>query len=187
MARRRRSGVVSLALMAAAVIAVAACSDDPVAPAPSDVDVTFAAAGLALTIPPNGADSVDIACPEGGRLVVEGTNTLVEDPDSAIHQFNQTIQYDDCMFRFQNRDVTTNGSLLLVGQAHYGPQSIDTRRLLMSGMSTQGGTLSSTFDGETKTCGYNLSITIDTTTYEQDITGTVCNQPIDLTAPPVYS
>lgn len=173
--------------MAFTVAAFAACGDDPVAPPLDDVDVAFAAASLALTIPPNGPDSVDIPCPEGGRLVVEGTNTLYEDPDSAIHEFNQTVLYDGCAFRFQNRDVTTEGNLILVGQGHYGPQSIDTRRVLMSGQSTQGGALTSTYEGQTVACGYNLSITIDTVTYEQNITGTVCNEPIDITAPPVYS
>ena len=186
----RRSRAALGAVLATAILGLAACGgSDPVAVEPPDeVEITIAAVSLGLSVPPNNTDSGsrEAACPVEGRMLLNGPNTLVTTADSMVHRWNQTVQFEDCAFEYQGLDILTTGNVSLIGEAHYGPQGLDLRRLLLSGESVQTGTVTTTSDGETRTCGYNLSITVDSTTYEQLITGTVCHESIDLKAPPAF-
>ena len=173
-----RGAVVTPALLA---LALAACDSGPTAPRHDPAEVTMAAVGMAQGLRPvsstNG--SIELACPAGGTIVLEGTSAAEQDGDQLIHRWDRTTTHDACGFTHRGSVVRLDGVLQNTGEARY-QSTAGNLPTLISQQGTQVGSLTTTYDGVVTACTYDLTMAYDVTTSEHVVTGEVCGRQIDV-------
>jgi hypothetical protein len=174
-----------LAMVVTAATAVAACDRDPAAPAPDDTSfyVSVAMAGLAYApATMDGSEPHEHVCPEGGRLVVEGTATSQLEDEVSTRTWEQVAHHEACTLQVNGATVTTNGEMRSTGEARFGRPVAGHSPLLMLEAS-QVGMLAVTRAGVTNECAYDLVFRFDAAAGEYRITGTACGGSVDMRAP----
>lgn len=179
-----RSGLPGIALLAA--LGVAACDPGPAGPPAEDAGfyVGVAMAGFAHAGPDgdDGSEPREVACPAGGHIRIEGSQTHHSDGEVSIHTWDQVVGHDACGLSVNGAPVTIDGEIQRVGEARFGAPVQGVSPLLMM-EATQVGTLSVTRAGVTTTCSYDLVFEFDAAADQYRITGTACGHAVDMRAP----
>ncbi len=166
-------------------LAVAACESDTAAPATDRADLVMAVASLSMTMrsgTPGMNQTYTQVCPDGGRLVVEGSDSYSDEDGIAVNTWDQVMRHEDCAMTVDGRVVIANGEMHVFGEARFGPavNGIGTLAMQESG---QQGSMTTTADGESRSCDLDLTHVFDREANQYHITGSACGRPIDLHVP----
>lgn len=173
-------------VMAVAVpVLLAACDGGPTEPEGGGADVVLAVLNMSMARHPaslEGPGTWEYACPSGGRFVVEGEMSFGQEGDVSIHTWDQLMTYEDCAMSLEGSEAVANGEMHIEGEARFGPP-VDGRAPILMQESSQVGTMTTSYRGETRTCAYDLTHVYVPADEEYRISGTACGRSVDLRAP----
>lgn len=166
-----------------AALLVAACDSDPIASDPEQSQIGLAFASLA-SAPHTGTGTAPhtIACPAGGRIVLDGEHTRASDGAGSIVTWNRSTTFEGCMMDRPGGTAIADGQMQSVGEARFG-EPVDQVAPIIYHRVTQTGSLTTTFNGTTQTCAYDLDHTFEVDGNRYRITGTACGRQLNLTVP----
>lgn len=179
------------AVLAAVTITLAACSDGPSEPAPSDRDVlglVFAGTGAAplMSGQPGITVRIDgtIACPAGGTLERTGTAHTERDGDVHATEWDFTVIHRECAMEGPFGRVVTDGTMHSEGSSRVVPPAQPGQwPQLLAFQAHQEGTMTSTFNGTTRTCSLDIVQTFEPDDEVMHISGTSCGRAFDVRVP----
>jgi hypothetical protein len=170
------------------VLTMAACENAPTEPDPADTNLgtvlTFAA-----TTPPTagvpGEFHIERDCPAGGKVVIDSNFSFETDQATGLlhSEWDSEQTFHGCTFASQQngKTHTSDGTISTTGHAVHEPpaQSGGVARLLENEVH-QVGRLTFTYDGESRTCDIDVTVTIDADEGTARVTGLQCGKRIDV-------
>jgi hypothetical protein len=178
------------ALLAAAALVLAACDDAPSEPAAPDGDVlglVFAGTGAApLTGQPGITVRIDgtVACPAGGTLERSGTARTERDGDVHATEWDFTVVHRACAMEGPFGRVVTDGTMHSEGSSRVvPPEQPGQWPELLAFQAHQEGTMTSTFNGDARTCSLDIEQTFEPDEDVMHIVGTSCGRAFDVRVP----
>ena len=119
-------------------------------------------------------------CPQGGSVKLEGTHTVTADPatHSGSSTFSATRTETACAFARNGRTITINGNpnTQLTASQSWTNGVPGVRTATKKGSFTW-----SRSDGKSGTCTVDVTATWDPATHTLHVSGTLCNQTVDVT------
>ncbi|MFL5539924.1 MAG: hypothetical protein ACJ8J0_13070 [Longimicrobiaceae bacterium] len=119
-------------------------------------------------------------CPQGGSVKLEGTHTVTADPatHSGSSTFSATRTESACAFARNGHTITINGNpnTQLTSNQSWTNGVPGVRTATRKGSFTW-----SRSDGKSGTCNVDVTATWDPATHTLHVSGTFCNQTVDVT------
>jgi hypothetical protein len=154
-----------------------------------DVELALAIAAISAPAPAGGDSDEPLvrACPQGGRIIVQGTTSLEEEGSVTVRRWDGVMRFEECGVLIRSAEAIVNGEMQVEGEARFQhPPEGSERGTLVFQESRQRGSITYLREGETGTCTSDLSHAFDPVSREYLITGTACGTPVDarMLAPP---
>jgi hypothetical protein len=183
---RKRSPSSNVAALVALVAATSACDRQPTAPEDGNAaNDAMAVAAITATMRPSSLTAGERhvqACPAGGRLVVEGSGSFEYSDQGTVNEWDMIMRHEACAVSLNGRTATADGEMHLWGEARHGPPVEQVSPILFQ-RSFQVGAMTTTIDGHSITCAYDLSHVYEPERGDYLVTGSVCGRSISIRAP----
>jgi hypothetical protein len=185
--QRRRMPVA--ARMALAGLLAAACGESPSEPratpgqAQEMMLLSMAATGGWISGPP-GSGPRQVQCPAGGTIASDGSVDIAEDGDVLAITFLMTATHQACAVLIDQMRIVTTGHTHIEGATRMRrPAAAGQPAILLSHESHQTGEMTTTHDGQSITCAFDITQSYDPVANTLHIRGTSCGHTIDLVRP----
>ena len=173
----------SFSLTALALV-LTACSDptEPREQTPDAFSISSFVVGFTTATPPIG--KIDIPCPAGGKRVIDGTGNSVTNGDIIASTWKTSVRYEDCAQEMNGMRMVMKGTTTSEGSLSFkGTPQPGQRPNFVSLNSRDTGEVTSTMNGEARTCTFDMTQTYEASSKSIRIKGTACGTPIDRVIP----
>jgi hypothetical protein len=171
----------SAVLAALLAVTVLAACNEPIDPVRDfDVELVLAIAATSASASWDSDEPLVQACPQGGRMIVQGATSLEEDGPVTVVRWDGVMRFEECGVPTRSAEAIVTGETQLEGEARFRqPTGGSGQGTLVLQESRQRGSITYLREGETGTCTFDLSHSFDPVAGEYHIAGTACGTPVD--------
>lgn len=167
---------------------MAGCGDPGTGPDTSDQATEFASgvfaagSGLNMTAPPIGPQT--IPCPGGGTRRIEGNSAASDNNGERTVDWTISLTHNNCALRLGDLSLVLSGSSQSTGHSRMRmPATAGGAPIILEYQAHERGSMTTTQDGRSITCSYDITQQLDAANNVIRMTGTSCGRSVDLSRP----